>query len=567
MAMGFHGYLKCFQKIEMYQYLKPKHEAYTVGLLLGGAASMIGTANDEFSKALCINISYLHPRNLEIEISPAVQCAALVGEGLLFKGSNIRQVTEMLLSQIGKRPINSKNTDRESYTLSAGFALGIVNLGSGSELPGMADLTIDERLIRFIEGGKTMPEIPSMKGANEQDQCSSVKEGDNVNLYNTLPGAIIALALIHLKTNNKQISERIELPRTFFALEYSRPSDVLLKVLCKNMIMWDPIEASNKWISSQIPEIIRTIYSEKEIENVEKKYQTRVSTEEIDFANIAMLYTYFLTGSLFSIGFKYAGSGNREVFNFLNKYIDDIISMRRTNSNSFKANLTQRYTNANKNDIDERTYQTCLCVTSYAISMVMAGTGDVKCFVTLRRVRKIIENEMNYGFNMAIHTAIGFLFLGSGKYTFSTSNLSVAALLIALYPKFPENTNDNRYHLQALRHFYVLAIENRLLQTIDIDSGELVSVPLNIEYKQQKNNTNTFVDSLVDTREVQTPIMLEDMHKIHRIHLTDKKYYELIIDKPESYKSLQKGSQSVFARASHLVDKTDYAQKSVSKIS
>jgi anaphase-promoting complex subunit 1 len=154
--------------------------------------------------------------------------------------------------------------------------------------------------------------------------------------------------------------------------------------------------------------------------------------------------------------------------------------------------------------------------------MVMAGTGDVKCFVTLRRVRKIIENEMNYGFNMAIHTAIGFLFLGSGKYTFSTSNLSVAALLIALYPKFPENTNDNRYHLQALRHFYVLAIENRLLQTIDIDSGELVSVPLNIEYKQQKNNNNTFVDALVDTREVQTPIMLEDMHKIHRIHLTDK---------------------------------------------
>lgn len=73
MSMGFHGYLKCFQKIEIYQYMKAKYEAYTVGLCLGGAASMIGTADESFSKALCINISYLHPRNLDIEISTAVQ--------------------------------------------------------------------------------------------------------------------------------------------------------------------------------------------------------------------------------------------------------------------------------------------------------------------------------------------------------------------------------------------------------------------------------------------------------------------------------------------------------------
>lgn len=73
MSMGFHGYLKCFQKIELYQYMKAKHEAYTVGLLLGGAASMIGTADDAFSKALVINISYLHPKNLDIEISTSIQ--------------------------------------------------------------------------------------------------------------------------------------------------------------------------------------------------------------------------------------------------------------------------------------------------------------------------------------------------------------------------------------------------------------------------------------------------------------------------------------------------------------
>lgn len=472
----------------------------------------------------------------------------------------------MLITQIGKRPLNTRNTDRESYTLSAGIALGIVNLGSGSDLPGMSDLNIDERLIRFVEGGKKMEDLPSMKTAPEQDMCSSVKEGENVNLYVTLPGAIVALALIHLKTNNKQIADRIEIPKTFFALEYSRPSDVLLKVLCKNLIMWDSIDATKDWVISQIPEIIRTIYNEKDIDNVEKKYLTRISIDELDFANIAMLYTYFLTGSLFSIGFKYAGSGNRDVFKFLNKYIEYIIQMNVTNSSKFQANIAHKYTNANKNDIDKRTYQTCLCVAAYAISMVMAGTGDVECFVTLRRIRKILEKDMHYGFNMAIHMSIGFLFLGSGKYTFSTSNLSIAALLMALYPKFPDSASDNKYHLQALRHFYVLAIENRLLQSVDIETGELVSVPLEIEYKQPQENNN-FVEECGDSRSVNTPIMLEDIHKISRIHLKDKKYYEIIIDKPNNFTNLQKGSHSVFARASNILDKSEFAQKSVSKMS
>jgi anaphase-promoting complex subunit 1 len=198
MSMGFHGYLKCIQKVEIYQYLKAKHEATTVGLFLGGAASMIGTADESFSKALCINISNLHPPNIDIEISTPIQWAALISEGLLFKGSNNRLVTEMLLTQIGKRPLNSKSIDRESYTLSAGIALGIVNLGSGSDLPGMSDLNMDERLIRFIEGGKLMDELPSMKG-QPINPWSTVKEDDNVNIYVTRPGALMALALIHLK--------------------------------------------------------------------------------------------------------------------------------------------------------------------------------------------------------------------------------------------------------------------------------------------------------------------------------------------------------------------------------
>ena len=46
-----------------------------------------------------------------------------------------------------------------------------------------------------------MEEPPSMKAPAEtsgEQKNSAIKEGNNVNLYVTLPGAVMALTLIHL---------------------------------------------------------------------------------------------------------------------------------------------------------------------------------------------------------------------------------------------------------------------------------------------------------------------------------------------------------------------------------
>ena len=78
------------------------------------------------------------------------------------------------------------------------------------------------------------------------------------------------------------------------------------------------------------------------------------------------------------------------------------------------------------------------------MSMIMAGTGDEECFRHLRVIRKKLEaTDMNYGYNMAVHMSTGFLFLGSGKYTFSRSKFSIACLLMSLYPYFPTSIDDN----------------------------------------------------------------------------------------------------------------------------
>lgn len=52
--------------------------------------------------------------------------------------------------------------------------------------------------------------------------------------------------------------------------------------------------------------------------------------------------------------------------------------------------------------------------------------------------------------------AIGFLFLGGGLRTFGTNNGAVAALLIALYPRFPTTPNDHRCHLQVGSYIFML---------------------------------------------------------------------------------------------------------------
>lgn len=79
----------------------------------------------------------------------------------------------------------------------------------------------------------------------------------------------------------------------------------------------------------------------------------------------------------------------------------------------------------------------------------MAGTGNLEIMRLVRHLRRRVgvsnSQVVTYGSHLAIHMALGLLFLGGGRYTLSNTPSSVAALICAFYPKFPTHSNDNRW--------------------------------------------------------------------------------------------------------------------------
>jgi len=153
---------------------------------------------------------------------------------------------------------------------------------------------------------------------------------------------------------------------------------------------------------------------------------------------------------------------------------------------------------------------------------MLAGTGDVELLRHLRHLRARVDGDVHYGHHMAISMAIGLLFLGGGRATLSTSNEAIAALVIALYPRFPISTSDCRYHLQALRHLYVLAVEYRCLETMDLHSNSLCSLPVEIKVKGSGADS-----AVVSMLRMDTPCILPELCRVESVRVCSERYWNV----------------------------------------
>ncbi|RXM99005.1 Anaphase-promoting complex subunit 1 [Acipenser ruthenus] len=139
--------------------------------------------------------------------------------------------------------------------------------------------------------------------------------------------------------------------------------------------MWEEILPNAQWINSNVPQIIRE-------NSVSLQSQEVPASEDLNMETLAQAHIYIIAGACMAVGFRFAGTANSDAFNCLMGHYN---------------------------------LETCLSIVLLSLSMVMAGSGNLKVLQLCRFMHKKTGGELNYGFHMAHHMALGLLFLGGGS--------------------------------------------------------------------------------------------------------------------------------------------------------
>ena len=477
LALGLNGHLKSIAKWVAFKYLTPKHTMTSIGLLLGLSASYLGTMDTLVTKLLSVHVSrMLPPGAAELNLSPLTQTTGIMGIGLLYCNTQHRRMSEVMLSEIEHVDYDDSSTPidalrDEGYRLAAGFSLGFINLGKGKDLKGLHDMHLVERLLAIAVANKKVSIVHVL------DKSTAA--------------ATIAIALIFLKSGDEALARKIDVPDTLVQFDYVRPDIFLLRTVAKHLIMWKNIQPTDSWIKENLPKEYRPNMSLQQIRALD--------SEDLPLINIT-------AGLCFSIGLRFAGSASHEVRNVLVGYLDQFIRLCRLNALNYDQKLTRS------------TVRNCQDLLALSCATVMAGTGDVHVFRRLRSLHGRTDPDTPYGSHLAAHIAIGVLFLGGGNFTLGTSPLATAALLCAFYPLFPNSILDNKSHLQAFRHFWVLAAEARCIVARDVATYRPVSIPLSITL-----NSGKVVDRTA-------PCLLPPISEVAAVATTSPDHWRVVLD-------------------------------------
>ena len=391
---------------------------------------------------------------------------------------------------------------------------------------------------------------------------------------------------------NKSVAARLALPDTHFLLDYVRPDLLMLRVIARSLILWDDVRPTSEWIDDQIPGMVKRAFgrmiakaenmagfaglanfanmrmnpsprtkssadtsssagrqhadggSDEENTNTSRKSTSFVAhanhiekqqadddDTDVDRQTIRQAHVHVIAGACFGMGLRYAGSGNEDAAAAITERLEHLIRLR-DESDAVSVALKP----------ERPILEMCLNSVAVSLAMVMAGTGDVGTFKLLRAIRWRCDGNIRYGTHMAIGSAIGLLFLGGGTCTLGTEPEDIAALLLAFFPRFPINTTDNQYHLQALRHCYVLAVKRRLLEAIDIDTKEKVFVPLEVTLDGKSGAP----------MKLTAPCLLLNKGNYSHLRVMSERYYPASLDLQVSTKSDSNLALFVKKKSGHL---------------
>jgi len=546
LGLGLTGHLKHMMTWHTFSYLTPKHDLTSIGVLLGLSAANVGCADQHVTKLLAVHTPALLPTpSIDLNVSLMTQAAGLSGVGLLYLGTKNRRMAEVCLNQVSRKDLvqpDLSNEHREAYTYAAALAFGMIMLGKGTTIP--ADTALLSRLnvlihgdARPILGGGSGNSIGSGGGGGgtglgvgvggeKIQQQQKARPSFDVNL--TSPAATIALGLMYLRTERQDIADLVPIPDTILALNSIQPSFLTIRTITRNLIMWNEIAPTNDWLARQVPESIR------------KAIDARNKFHKVVDESIELAYYNLLAGCCFVIGLKYAGTARQEAYLLIVRYYD-LFSRLAYSNGTFQSrssfHLPTRVITvllqgpAFDVRIKRSAARDGLNLISISLSMVMAGTGEVSCLRRLRFAYGVFQQSgyhqgIKYGAHISTHMALGLLFLGAGRFTLGTSDAAIACLVTAFFPRFHSISSDNKSYLQALRHLWALAVEPRCLIARDVDSGEVVYLPVKIMFKEDEKEEQKKEVSVT----LITPTLIPDMDKLASIRVDTPRYWPFYID-------------------------------------
>ncbi|KAK4050008.1 Anaphase-promoting complex subunit 1 [Microbotryomycetes sp. JL201] len=474
---------------QAFELLKVKHDPTSVAILIGLAATYIGTSDPKVTSLISVHLAALHPpQSSPLSVSGTIQAAGLVGIGLLNFGSQRRSLADIMIREIESIrviKVDDPPACREAYALSAGYACGMIMLGAGRHANAIsAEVQLLQTLRQLILG-----DVSALSS-----RVSATQPQIDVSI--TAAPATIALAMIYLKSGRRDIADILNVPDTARELDHVRPDVLLLRTLARSLIMWDAVKPSKQWVDSCLPVFIR--------DATERNGKPTHSDIEIAKWNI-------LSGACLAIGFRFAGSAAAEAHSTLIHYLDRLARAAYVKAGTIQTRMWRQAVRA------------CLNVVSVALAMVMAGTGELNVLRRLRVAHGHFGEGVSFGVHMASHMALGLLLLGKGAYTLGTSDKAVAALLVSMYPVFPSSPSDNRTHLQALRHLWTIAIESRCLEARDVDTQEPVFLPVRLRLAEAGSTD-------VRTKQLVAPTLVPDLRLIRSLQVDTPRYWPFMID-------------------------------------
>lgn len=522
LAMGLNGVLKKLPLVHWYRFMTQTCDLVSVGFIMGAAVAYRGTKDIKVTKVLTVHIpALLPPESASFDHSNLIQATSLLGMGLVYMSSCDRLMGSTMLKEIGKNAYSDPSTlepDYEGSALAAGFSLGFITLGVGEDALHLIDGQMRNKLYTLMTGRSAASLADNNRGTGGKEEPTG-----SINLDVTSPGATIALGLMYLKTENSRVAEGIELLETRPYLNYVRPDFLLIRVVAKNLIMWSNIQPTNQWIDDQLPDFITSSSATTTAANNTQTCSQQPTSNEhyhlhIDEEVSKQAMFNIICGACLCIGLRYAGSKNEDAFNCLLERLDYFIKLLNTQVTTPQQHVTKSVI---------RTGVDVLCT---AAAMVMAGTGNHRLLSRLEQLHQRITNDMTYGNHMAVSMSLGLLFMGLGGYTLTTTNEAIAGLLCSFYPFYPMVTDDNRYHLQAFRHLWVLAIDSRWLLPFDVANKKPCRVPMQLEIFEDDGGLTPHAQRKVRQVRIEAPTVVPDYKLIKSIRLDGDRYWPLSVD-------------------------------------